>query len=106
MKDDILPLVDDHCQRIAVEVGRHLDALDVKFKKGMRYMLQEIDALKSRPPRVGSSLLVESHVPPIRAPHLDGTVADDSFEASKFDRGPTCTEFLQMAALTKKYCLT
>ena len=77
VKDDILPLVDDHCQRIAVEVGRHLDSLEEKFKKGMRYMLQEIDDLKTRLPRVDSvrpmwmvQLLMPSRrIKPIRILH-------------------------------------
>ena len=49
VKECVLPIIRNHCVRIGAELSEHVDALDAKFKKGMRFVLQEICNLNSSP---------------------------------------------------------
>ena len=87
MKELVMPLVHDHCTRIATNLSEHLETMDAKFKKGIRFLLQELDALKLCPPRVDGA-------PAGEQPIIDHT-------KSGLSRNPSCAEFLEMAALSK-----
>ena len=93
MKELVMPLVHDHCTRIATNLSEHLETMDAKFKKGIRFLLQELDALKLCPPRVDGAPAGEQPIidhtksglptvpPPCVAvclaprPHVDGDIA-------------------------------
>jgi hypothetical protein len=98
-KELIMPLVHEHCVNVASHISGLLDPMDSKINKGLRFLLQEIDELKACPQRVGfcdhggfsSPLRSLSRESPQTHKHANVVVS----------AGPTCTEFLKMAASTR-----